>query len=131
MLMFGDACLSHQHNHMDPAWKDNKGWTKAERANRWVIIPSFIIPAYGELFSSTEFSGEQSPGKLYAVNIMGLFLSICFCVQRGGKMIFLPKIVEKIFSIKDLMMFVAINSMRRESGSPSQPDSLYHGSELA
>lgn len=42
--------------------------------------PLFIIRVYGELFSRTEFSDEQSSGQLY--KIMGFFLSICFCALR-------------------------------------------------
>lgn len=58
--------------------RDNKGWTGAKRANRWAITPSFIIRAYGELFSRIGYSNEQSTGQLYAVEIMEFFLFICF-----------------------------------------------------
>lgn len=57
--------------------RDNKSWTKAKRANRWAITPSFIIRAYGELFSRIGYSDELSPGQLYAVEIMEFFLFIC------------------------------------------------------
>lgn len=43
---------------MDLVWKDNKGWIKVERVNRWVIIFFFIIYVYGELFSRIEFFDE-------------------------------------------------------------------------
>ena len=62
--------------------KDKKGWTKAKRANRWVITPSFIIHSYGEFFSRTGSSDEQSPAQLYAVKIVSFFRFICFCVLR-------------------------------------------------
>ena len=116
---------------MDPAWEDNQGWTEAERANRWVIIPSFIIHAYGELFSGIEFSDEQSPTWLYAVKIMGFFFPfyLLLCFERDGKMIFLFMILVSICRIKrDPLMFVAFNSVMPESRNSIQPEPPQHGS---
>lgn len=105
--------------------KDNKGWTKAERANRWVIIPSFIIRAYEELLSRIQFSDEQSLGQPYAVKIMRVFLFICLYALRDFEMLFVFIIVENICRIKrGPLIFVVIYRVMLGSGSSIQPDPL-------
>lgn len=99
--------------------KDNKGWTKAERTNRWVIIPSLSFVPMENYSAELNCRMKRDLDSFMQLKLRDSFFYLLLGTERDGEMIFLFIIVENVCRIKrDPLNFGAINSVMLKSDAP-------------